>query len=1189
MANPNFWRFYREKVCKGFEKLVSQANDGDCLSFAVSVTPSGGVYVHDNIWYFPGLRTRPRAGVHRRFLRLKRDERQLRKLKNTVILPLPPKRWSQLTNDQLRQLIPCYTKILTGHGQPGWGKPGMQPSWWPEDRYPWSTIDPGYLTPPPLALAGQAGYLTPPPLALAGQAGYLTPPPLALAALAGQAGYLTPPPLALPGQAGYLTPPPLALPGQAGYLSPHREVATTTERAGQSHLGDAATTSVTAGIAVEFIVLAARLDASCRLLTLSSSDFRVTPALALSARVIRLNVNRQRQVALGEAVLTLQQDQLHRDCLQIRPRLSLLLGQDQPMQQGIGLFLLILTIVRPPQEVGKHVRTALPRVTVRHGKGKKETVYDGIATRHISQSQSQRVEDVNNQALEEEDELVQNNVEPGDFVAVAYNQGWFMGVVVTISENTTKIMNNYALDNFKLTRQAFLSAPKTLVVYIRRWDNPEQRSSVTVTVERIIDLQTEDGMETVKLRAALLHQASSTKTGHYMSLLFHDSGTILLYDSSAKILKEKDAESILEEYSYMLLYDRADEKVQDNADEKQDGMDGAPEDGARDDMDGNPRSDTGDVNVWEGGDVETVMLISRAEADALLYYLGRATQKSVDWGHEVFQILSIKEHNGAPFDLRGSEESKRQTQFQRKARAYTCVDKLVMIQEDFKQCRADLDRANKYSDLMVDENEKDLQTWRETVQNIHVEKGNAPDSGLPVEDDTRYQTPLRNAMGKRPGQPSPNSVTNVVENVTPWKAVIGSLVRNKICPTCNMKDGDSSFSTGMKEVMEEAGHEVKAIKDIVHLSKGIKRKVTTGSWSKEMFPGQNQDEKDREHNGAPFGLRGSEESKRQTQFQRKARAYTCVEGQLRKKDKLVMIQEDFKEWIGNKNSATIKASSNNISALTIKETKRKPSALTCFMRQMLTGINMNWNRLVHDVSLSEHLRTAQTFTLTEFQARRLHLPKFPKNPWPVTATGVPTRSQAFPTSHMFSNTKRMNELITLPLASPNHQPCGQRLIPTSESGSSVESQLTPDQRDQLAALLRKHKGAFAKDNSDFGFTETVTHESPQGTRPPVRRDTGGFRPICTRRFGRRPKSPIPGPVLRSHGQDQSFVKSLRPSSVCHVRVQCLTLIMSPKKKRSRKCAGCGEPVALHPPGTNGRFCEGLQPSGTDLMLNTHTT
>ncbi|KAI8482362.1 hypothetical protein Bbelb_399530 [Branchiostoma belcheri] len=47
-----------------------------------------------------------------------------------------------------------------------------------------------------------------------------------------------------------------------------------------------------------------------------------------------------------------------------------------------------------------------------------------------------------------------------------------------------------------------------------------------------------------------------------------------------------------------------------------------------------------------------------------------------------------------------------------------------------------------------------------------------------------------------------------------------------------------------------------------------------------------------------------------------------------------------------------------------------------------------------------------------------------------------------------------------------------------------DSQLTPEQRDQLAALLRKHKGAFAKDDSDFGFTETVTHEIHTGDAPP---------------------------------------------------------------------------------------------------------
>ncbi|XP_078679487.1 uncharacterized protein LOC144915116 [Branchiostoma floridae x Branchiostoma belcheri] len=97
----------------------------------------GGLYVHDSI------------GIFRDFVRdhvqeftdvfceaeerrkATSEESSTSEPKNTAILPLPPKRWSQLTNDQLRQLIPCYTKILTGHGQPGWGKPGMQPSWWP--------------------------------------------------------------------------------------------------------------------------------------------------------------------------------------------------------------------------------------------------------------------------------------------------------------------------------------------------------------------------------------------------------------------------------------------------------------------------------------------------------------------------------------------------------------------------------------------------------------------------------------------------------------------------------------------------------------------------------------------------------------------------------------------------------------------------------------------------------------------------------------------------------------------------------------------------------------------------------------------------------------------------------------------------------------------------------------------------
>ncbi|CAH1244601.1 Hypp7341 [Branchiostoma lanceolatum] len=204
--------------------------------------------------------------------------------------------------------------------------------------------------------------------------------------------------------------------------------------------------------------------------------------------------------------------------------------------------------------------------------------------------------------------------------------------------------------------------------------------------------------------------------------------------------------------------------------------------------------------------------------------------------------------------------------------------------------------ANTYSDMMVQENEKDLQSWRETVQDMHVEKGNAPGSGIPVQGDTRYQTPLRSARGKKPGQPSPNSVTSVAENVTTRQVIIGTRVRNKICQPCiqakgsggpppphkcpanipeeavigderqaaedlahaflsgpnktlvgeALEDGDSGFSGGMKKVMmEEAGQEVKVFKDIVHLAKGIRHRVTTASWSKQMFPGHDQDEKNR--------------------------------------------------------------------------------------------------------------------------------------------------------------------------------------------------------------------------------------------------------------------------------------------------------------------------------------------------------
>ncbi|KAI8516359.1 hypothetical protein Bbelb_049400 [Branchiostoma belcheri] len=70
--------------------------------------------------------------------------------------------------------------------------------------------------------------------------------------------------------------------------------------------------------------------------------------------------------------------------------------------------------------------------------------------------------------------------------------------------------------------------------------------------------------------------------------------------------------------------------------------------------------------------------------------------------------------------------------------------------------RSGLQMANKYSGIMVQENERDMQGWRETVQEIHEQKGNEPGSGIPVEMDTRFQSPLRSALSRKPGQPASN-------------------------------------------------------------------------------------------------------------------------------------------------------------------------------------------------------------------------------------------------------------------------------------------------------------------------------------------------------------------------------------------------------------------------------------------------
>ncbi|KAI8517600.1 hypothetical protein Bbelb_036170 [Branchiostoma belcheri] len=170
-----------------------------------------------------------------------------------------------------------------------------------------------------------------------------------------------------------------------------------------------------------------------------------------------------------------------------------------------------------------------------------------------------------------------------------------------------------------------------------------------------------------------------------------------------------------------------------------------------------------------------------------------------------------------------------------------------------------------------------------------------------------------------------------------------------------------------------------------------------------------------------------------------------------------------------------------------------------------------------------------------------------RTPWPVTATGVPTRSQAFPTSHMFSITKRMNELITL--ASPNHQPYGQRLFPTSESGSSGTDDPPTFRHPQKRELDPKHTSssntAMKKRPrpEDLNMSDSaprlralfVTHAmaAPQFRLPPVRRGTGAARPVP----GDPPESIVPDQIMGGDRHTRSDWLHSRAAEIVDIAFQ----------------------------------------------------
>ncbi|CAH1242466.1 POGK [Branchiostoma lanceolatum] len=92
--------------------------------------------------------------------------------------------------------------------------------------------------------------------------------------------------------------------------------------------------------------------------------------------------------------------------------------------------------------------------------------------------------------------------------------------------------------------------------------------------------------------------------------------------------------------------------------------------------------------------------------------------------------------------------------------------------------------ANKYSDIIEEENENNMKRWREVVKTISELQGNEPGSPIRAQVDTRYQTQIGHLRGRKPGQPSPHSNAILAEEVTTRGKIIANYLRNKNCGMC---------------------------------------------------------------------------------------------------------------------------------------------------------------------------------------------------------------------------------------------------------------------------------------------------------------------------------------------------------------------------------------------------------------------
>ena len=89
--------------------------------------------------------------------------------------------------------------------------------------------------------------------------------------------------------------------------------------------------------------------------------------------------------------------------------------------------------------------------------------------------------------------------------------------------------------------------------------------------------------------------------------------------------------------------------------------------------------------------------------------------------------------------------------------------------------------ANKYSDIMLNENIRDMAEKRKVVKNTLELQGMDRDAPIKVEADRSYNNPLRTARHKTPFQPATQMRDTVAENVTSRKFVIMNNFESKLC------------------------------------------------------------------------------------------------------------------------------------------------------------------------------------------------------------------------------------------------------------------------------------------------------------------------------------------------------------------------------------------------------------------------